>query len=463
MKFQPLNLLYQRSPFIAIQDGTSYEKCPGNLTIFDIAKIPNFYIFLEDEILSNDFDVRFIDVNGFTAHNENVPASTIKKANVEGGVYYFFYDIDSNFASPGIYQISVGYTAQDTNDYFEIFDYHKFVDTPEDCLYKMSFSQGCNIGKIPFIRCPEFKFEFYFSEESGYFRETPVYEAEYEDNKENQDEAVFRRMVLQQQFRALNITEALFHSIVYGAIYNNYEISINGETNEKIRNIQFENPTYEGCCIFSFTINIIRDYEVNTGCCSDIILTDCFDYQMQEVESVQDDLLEPFSDNNLCWLIEDDISNTPTEWSSHFNEVACGNGDGTWTYSQPDRIYIKDTNSYKVFNGTTYQNSMLITSVISVPPSTPIPGLYQFQVQGLSFEGYEACVFRSFNGQGYDPDDTTLIGTYSQAQFEGGFTFQVQNCPFVGCGAPDSMNLSVLFKKPGCQDIYNEFFFPIPF
>lgn len=463
MKFQPLNLLESRSPSPINIEDSSYKNCSNNLTIFDVSKIPNFYIFLEEEPLQG-FDVQYWNQNGNFSHTENVNFSNIKQAKVEGGIFYFFYDLPSNFNTSGVYQIAVGYTAQDNNDYFEVFDFHNFVDTPEDCYYKMTYSQGCNIGKIPFVRCPDFKFEFYFNKGSDYYRETPIYEAEYEDNKEGQDESVYKRMLLQQEFRALNLTEALFKSIVYGAIYNNYEISFNGEENEKIRNIQFENPVYEGCCIFTFTINIIRDYMENTGCCSDVILTDCIEYEVQEVESIQDDLQEPTSDNNLCWLIEDDISNAPTEWTNHFNEVACGNGDGTWTYSQPEKIFIKNTNIYRIFNGTSYVDTFILTQIQSIP-TIPVlnPGGYRYQVAGRSFEGYEACVFRSFNGSGYDPTVQTLIGTYTQQQFESGFQFQIQNCPFVGCGAPDSMNLSVLFKKPGCKDVLHEYFFPINF
>ena len=448
MNFQPLNILDQHSTSMSNIEDSEYNKCGERyLTYFEKEFLPGFYILLDNDIVeATGFAYYHLDLDGNIVDVQGIQSNEYTRVPTTKGVYYFFNtNIVRNFNQEGTYQITLGYTdSSDLLNYFEVFDTYKFVDVSNDCYHKVTFSNDCNIDGLPIERLDDFKFCFYTSKESSFGRLTPIFEPEFETNVNGEDIATYKRMFIQETFRLFNINENLLNTIFYASIFDNFEISYKGETKDEVFKVEFADPTYQGdtCCIFYLDITLIREYKTNNGCCDEVPYTDCLEFDLISVESVKDDSQEPTADNNLCHLIKDDIANPVTEWTSHLEEVACGDGLGGWTYSTPLNVFDESNNTYWVYEVGSYVNNMFF--IPSLPPVLTYPD-FTINIDGKSSNGFLGCIFYSIDG---GTTYTELPGEYTSNEFSNGFQIVI---PDLGGGK--TVNLKVDFKLQGCTTV----------
>ena len=253
MDYQPVNIIETGVQNNFQVEGSTMEFCPDNLTVFDIEKVPNFYVLSDVEIISNVV-IKYFDCNGSEVHFVVVNNLNLKKAKTAQGFYYFFNDIDSNFSTCGDYQISVCHTGdldEGTTQFCTILDFARFVNNPDDCYVKMEFLANCNYNGIPFVRCPDFKFLFWFPKNTNVFKSNPTFEEEVEENSRGENIAVSKKLVISENVRVLNISRCLVNSIVYGATFDESFIGYEDQRDQTILNIEFEEPIGTLCCVLS--------------------------------------------------------------------------------------------------------------------------------------------------------------------------------------------------------------------
>lgn len=412
---------------------TTLETCGEDfLQIFESGLLPSFYLQPNDDV-GEDFSVSITDKDG---NNEVVLGDFAPTyANTTNGIFAF---IDKQVASipNGIFRIKVKGDFDTTN--FVLSDTYLFLDDVS-CLVKFKMSNDCNYY-APYSRVPNFEYEFYLNKDCKFDNPTYLFEEEFKELANGGEVSVSKKYEKGEVLRLFKVGRRTYQTIIEGGTLDNFNI-IGESTNSNLPILEksFDAINYDRCCIFNANITIKREESENTLCCEDT-LTDCVDFELTEVNEIDNEIqiLQSVGGTHIgCYGSIEYLG-------TQINQVLCSDTNGNWIGYTPKHFLDNSSGLYYELQDSGYYE--LVNNLNSVTQVSN--NNMNLNISTMEFQSI--YVYSQYNGNGYNfvtnievLETTSVINVYNVTL--------VPDSPTTG-GLVD-IDVRIVFNNVGCTEI----------